>query len=311
MFQLALRIWTGTEMLYPTKFSVMYDPNENKSSVRAFKKNEKIITFDYMLITPFSAINGPIFEKDIIIIDDNEDDLKLVEFDLNTGTYIAKSKNGDIPLTSNHKYEIAGNIFEDTDLINEKNEIIEEKVEEISEELDIDENIKAEISGDESVIEEEISTNESVVEEESNMIKNSSEEPVDINISFISECNDIGIGKYAFTFDVNDVKETYKGSEDNINSKKIDLLGIISALEMLDGKFNVKIFTNSQYVVYPFFKGWIHKWHSSNWYKNDTDRIQNYELWSKLYDYSSQYNISWEFCEELTDEMKECKKIIE
>lgn len=414
MFQLALRLWTGSEMIYPVKFSVMFDPATKKSSVRAFVKNDKFITFDYMMITPFNAINGPIFENDIIVVDGDEEHLKIVEFNVEKGIYIAKDIDGPgyIKMNNSHKYETAGNIYEDKDLLGidsetefvekkenekkeevpekkevenkkskkekkqreEKNIDVEEKLEDnvptsvveepvtLEKEVPLEEPIPLEdnISLDdknisiekEIVIEEDITTSEeekiddkedikeqekqkeqeeklennNFIEETTNMPEIDESEYLDneepnilvnkgdkkiMNIHFISVCGDNSKGGYAFTFECENIKDTYKGAETDTNSKKIDLSGIVSALEMLDGNFDVVLFTTSQYVVYPFFKGWIHKWKESNWFKNDTDRIQNYELWSELYDFSEKYNIKWNFVDKLTEDMEECKKFAE
>ena len=420
MFQLALRLWTGQEMIYPVKFSVIFDPTTRKSSVRAFVKNDKIITFDYMMITPFNAINGPIFEKDIIVVDGDEEHLKIVDFDEEKGIYIARDINGSgyIKMNNSRKYETAGNIFEDSDLLGQEqisnNPIKKEETSEIKEESSKGEDVLKEnpkskktkkdkkqkepvkekiqlseepepisekredkpeeekTSGeikeepvekelnekeeqqteeistisdaknaihDDKTVEESSTVDETSVEKEEiekgnevhdtidnlpeidessyledssvskevNILVNSGETK-DINIHFISVFGNNNIGGYAFTFECEGVKDTYKGSEGNTNSKKIDLSGLISALEMLDGSFNVTIYTNSQYVVYPFFKGWIHKWKEANWFKNETDRIQNYELWSELYEFYNKYNIKWNFVETLTEDMKECLK---
>ena len=183
--------------------------------------------------------------------------------------------------------------------VSKKSEPLEEEVKEESE-------VDGNNIGDLPELDESSYLEESTVPEEVNILVNTGETK-DINIHFISVFGN-NIGGYAFTFECDGVKDTYKGSEENTNSKKIDLSGIISALEMLDGSFDVTIYTNSQYVVYPFLKGWIHKWKETNWFKNDTDRIQNYELWSELYEFYEKYNIKWVFVNNLTDDMKECLK---
>lgn len=345
--QLALRLWTGEEMIYPVKFSVMYDPNNRNSSVRAFVKNEKFITFDYMMITPFKAINGNIFEKDIIILDNDENKIGVVEFDSYKGVFVCHIKdNDDIILNADMNIEVAGNIYEDKVLIEpepepvivcmkqydepigpmplkeEIKEQVEEQVEEtvkdtgnnslLQDDIVISDELNIEINDENTLIVEDTNDDKNEIIEDveiKDILKNSSDEPVNMKIYFISSCNDIGTGGYVFTFACDDIKDTYKGSESNTNEKKIDLSGIISSLEMLDGKFNVTIYTTSQYVIYPFIKKWVYKWYNSNWYKNDTDRIQNYELWEQLFNLCEKYHVKWEFVKELNDDMKECKKL--
>ena len=416
MSQLALRIWTGTEMIYPLKFSVMFDPEKKKSSVRAFINNEKFITFDYMMITPLMAINGPVFLQDIVIINNDYENFYLVKFDKETCLYYAENicSSEIIILNNSLKLEIAGNIFEDRYLFGETTiEEIEETSDVVKEDVIDKNNVTNKENNLESIIEaESISdkkeeTKEDKLEKEqdreSNDINNDfndaieeipAEEIVNINepvlmhlfaptnleleeeffdegglqpytceevtenaesneqdesdlnqtvLSSIDLLNideseyidtsdsiyvnksdyiaDIDIhvfsirygdkGKYAFTFILGDKKDTFKGEEDFFNSNKLDLSAVISALEMLDGKFNVRIYTNSQYVVCPFFKGWIQKWHDSKWYKNSTDMIKNHELWSQIYDFYTKYNIQWEFCETLSEPMIECQAILD
>lgn len=328
--QLALRIWTGTEMIYPVKFSVMYDPKTKQSSVRAFVDNEKFITFDYMMITPFKAINGNIFEKDIVIIDGDENKTGIVEFDLKKGEYVCCTKEECIPLNSMMNIEVAGNIFEDNFLeeetITENIEGTENDVKDTTEETKEENIINNEKLVDNDSLKNEIITEEQtekvepiieeikeeiVSKEKTSLLSNSSEESCNIKIFFMSAFDDNDKGGYGFTFGLNDLRDTYKGSETNTNAKKIDLSGIISALEMLDGNFKVTIYTTSQYVVYPFIKKWIYKWHDSDWRKNDNSKIQHYELWSTLYNLCEKYNVEWEFVKELNDDMEECKKLAE
>jgi len=414
MSQLALRMWTGTEMIYPVKFSVMFDPLKKKSSVRAFVKNEKFITFNYMLITPFSAVNGPIFEMDLLIMDNNEDDIYLVELNPDKCVYVLKNikDNSEHILDVNHRYEIIGNIYEDKDLIseelynelypddnndfnNKKNEEIivnddnktnsdeanneekenpslkEEEISVIEQDSDkIKEIVNDDVNNgvddinneneplnsqeetvtetililDENVEKDEISETmvDNIVEDISNEEDNSLDEPsetvenileninendyvdeyvpkniyenksdyiADIDIHFYSNLEETG--KYAFTFVLGKNKDVFKGSEDAEDKKQLDLIGIIAALEMLEGKFNVTVFTDSQYVVCPFYKGWIQKWYDSKWYKNSTDMIKNHELWFKLYELNKQFNIKWELKKEPTDEMKDCEKVLD
>ena len=378
MFELALRVWTGTEMVYPTKFSVMYDPETRNSSVRIFIKNEKFIVTDYMFITPYKAINGPIFEQDIIVIGDS-DDLNIVEFDRELGTFVAKSLETKefVIMNSEMKFEIIGNVFEDknilegeefieenenkdisadkdiqenNDTLNEDNDTNKEKqIEEDINPSDIDdkENIKEEdISLEkqdvveeidekpedlqETIIDEkieeiiedvtELEINNDIVEdidesdyveiEEENILINKSDKALSVDIHFISDCDDKGNGKYCFTFNIDGKKDTYKGEEEKTNAKRIDLSGIIASLEMLDGNFNVNIYTKSQYVVYPFEKGWIYKWSDSNWYKKENEKIQNYESWEVLLDYVKKYNVKFKIVEKNTDDMEECFNII-
>jgi len=629
MFQLAVRMWTEGGMLYPTKFSVMYDTSRGKSSVRAILKNDKFISEEYMLITPFMAINGPIFEKDIIIVDGNEDILRLVMFSMEAGAYHAiniKDEKDILVMTASHGYETAGNIYEDPYLLedtkfgkgkeslenneaeviceaasqddtkkvlannntdtnnivradakkndaaeafepkkheiqhkqasaektltnnkdlknagnvtggqnnkqfqknngmqqndechnmqnkterhdrqnlqnkqnniqnsqsqqngqgkkkkknrngnnrdnqnpqnrsadtsnhnnrienkdntlfpdeknNKNNPVTKSDIQEngrqvfprhgdaVAEEGNIQEDKqstqkeqsfseKVNVQGDgqakvnpeedtvhppvkeEITIEEKNTSNagdentEKILQKEEPMVfENSKQQDVDnmpkdtdtdslqmisvnqdiyensegyreedqskgesaahrqdiqevmvqtdepdesdyidppsdektseqsacknttgvavkASVYFVSTCYDDN-GSYVFSIISNDMEETYFGKEDNTNPRKIVLQGIIDALATFEGIFNITVYTDSQYVIYPFIKGWINKWKNSNWYKNETDRIQNYELWEQLLELSNKMNVKWEIADQSNERIRRCMNVLE
>lgn len=454
--QLAVRMWTKTGMLYPVKFSVIYNVREKESSIRAFVKNDKFITTDFMMITPFIAINGPIFIDDIVIIDGIEDVFRIVKFDEDDGIYYAVNASNDddkIKMTNKLSYETAGNIYEDYDLIgrdpivssiiseidqkkmkeielpvkeekpkektenlkkdevkNGTNSVDKNKQKEINEKNnqqknDSDKNKQSEslknntgekvdnnkhvdrntknnpinnkkseqpkegneqkqlsngdagsieksqfhnkkdsvvnddknktdgsVSNDkEKVVEKEsikkddektiVEENDKQVEqivekhkelkkEDKSAVKNMGSKKISAELYFVSDC--IGThGSYVFTVSSQGINEMYMGDEDNTNLKKIALQGLIDALATFDGEFSVRLYTNSQYAVYPFLKGWINKWASSNWRKNEnSDKIQNYELWAQLLELSNKLNVKWEFVQRPTEQMKKCIEIL-
>lgn len=484
MFQLTVRLWTEKGMLYPTKFSVMYDVTSKTSSVRAFVKNDKYVSTDYMLITPFDAINGVIFEKDLIVVDSNYDIFRVVEFNMEEGVYQAINIKDDkdiLKMTSAYGYETVGNIYEDKDLIKgtkydivetkeTENAIIEAASKPDTEEVKKKDNepIKAATKEENSDVKpaelnskkepltennnkqkqqntnqvqnqtkkpeqenkpnpnagnaskngnnnqpkennkqngqdikqnkpqneqkhintsnaEKASTNikenkavdslkqEAIIKtdrqaekkeekeknkqestekpeqkvdakketntvppylkenldgqmtfsepdesdyinppkpaEEKSALKNTSDKTAKAELHFISECTSKN-GSYVFSVISRGMEETFLGEEENTDSKKLALQGLIDSLSSFEGSFNVVIYTDSQYVVYPFLKGWINKWKNSNWYKNDTDRIQNYELWAQLLELSNKVNAKWEFVPQPTEQMIKCKNIL-
>lgn len=495
MFQLAVRIWTKNGMLYPTKFSVMYDAKKRCSEVRVFVQNDKIVSSEYMAITPFMAMNAPIFEKDIIVVDMDYDTMRVVFFSMEDGVYKAvniKNENDVLIMTSSHVYEVAGNVYVDREIVrgtkyetadvfpddacDAKNEVVsmrkndspdrdaqkkgaaqnekeknsnkdnskqkptnekkrdmtvdnprndnpsapsakehprkkknknrdlsdknrqpqpqrnqnrqednngkepyktpddktKEKNSAVNKELpketapakesknvlgdDVKEaannsvniftkkddkalsNTVPEYSTDadnskkedhldavqesvslEDVASEQTTNPEAMIESkheppsqgrDTNAAKNSSNETADAQVHFVSKC-DGGHGHYVFMIQSRGMEEVFYGEQDNTNDRKVSLQGIIESLSEFEGKFNVTVHTDSQYIVYPFIKGWIHKWNNSGWFKDDMERIQNHELWSELLNLSSRLHINWALSLSPTEQMVKCQKILE
>lgn len=85
MFPMGIRIWDQGRMVYPVKFSVYLDLEKNISSIKTLIEGKKYQTFNYMMLTTGIAINGYVYEKDIIMIDGEEDKVGIVEFDKMAG----------------------------------------------------------------------------------------------------------------------------------------------------------------------------------------------------------------------------------
>lgn len=134
MFTLGVRLWTGKDMVYPSRFSVLIDFDTKVSSMRTYIDNTRIDSKIYMMLTPGMAVNGEIYEGDVICDCDNDSLVGVVEFDPDLGAFVVFINNNPIYISTNmNKYEIIGNIYEDWDDI--KNDICnQEKFEKILEE---------------------------------------------------------------------------------------------------------------------------------------------------------------------------------
>lgn len=83
-----------------------------------------------------------------------------------------------------------------------------------------------------------------------------------------------------------EAKAAYKGTTNNI----MELKGVIEGLKQLKTKCNVKIFTDSQYVVNGFNKGWIDSWQKNDWKTSAKKPVKNKELWMELLELTKKHN---------------------
>ena len=65
----------------------------------------------------------------------------------------------------------------------------------------------------------------------------------------------------------------------NTTNNRMELLGVISGLEMLKKPCRVQLFTDSKYVADAFNQHWVDGWIRKGWKKSDGDDVKNVALW--------------------------------
>ena len=79
----------------------------------------------------------------------------------------------------------------------------------------------------------------------------------------------------------NNVKEL-SGGEKMTTNNRMELLGVIVALETLKCPCEVVLTTDSKYVVDSVTKGWAKSWQANNWVKSNKSVAKNSDLWQRL-----------------------------
>ncbi|MBP3615584.1 MAG: ribonuclease HI [Alphaproteobacteria bacterium] len=86
--------------------------------------------------------------------------------------------------------------------------------------------------------------------------------------------------------------ELYDGERLTTNNK-MELTAVIKALEFIgDTKLPVELWTDSQYVKNGI-TDWIKGWKKNGWRNSQKQPVKNKELWEKLDELSSKFDISW------------------
>ncbi|HWR58072.1 MAG TPA: ribonuclease HI [Thermodesulfovibrionales bacterium] len=118
-----------------------------------------------------------------------------------------------------------------------------------------------------------------------------------------------------------DMKEKeLSGCERLTTNNRMELLGVISALEALRKPCSVKIVTDSNYIVKGMTE-WIDSWIKKGWTTSQKKEVLNKDLWERLLKASQPHVIEWlwikghnghpenERCDELAREaIKKCKR---
>jgi len=82
------------------------------------------------------------------------------------------------------------------------------------------------------------------------------------------------------------------GSEKHTTNNRMELLGVINALNSLRVACNITLYTDSQYVKNGITK-WISNWRNKNWLTSAGSAVKNQDLWESLDSATQKHNISW------------------
>ena len=90
-----------------------------------------------------------------------------------------------------------------------------------------------------------------------------------------------GPGGWAAILISGEHKKELSGGEKATTNNKMELMGVISALEALKRPCKVKIYTDSQYISNAINLKWLESWKKKGW-KRKGGELKNIELWQRL-----------------------------
>ena len=91
-----------------------------------------------------------------------------------------------------------------------------------------------------------------------------------------------GPGGWGAILRYGEVKKELSGGEAMTTNNRMELMGVISALEALREPCRVELYSDSKYVVDALDKGWALKWRANGWKKPDKKSALNPDLWERL-----------------------------
>ena len=90
-----------------------------------------------------------------------------------------------------------------------------------------------------------------------------------------------------------DVKKEISGGQKNTTNNIMEITAVIEGLKLLKEPCNVKIYSDSAYVVNAFNEHWIDGWIKKNWYNSKKEPVKNKELWIELLEILKKHNASF------------------
>ena len=90
-------------------------------------------------------------------------------------------------------------------------------------------------------------------------------------------------------------RKELSGGEGQTTNNRMELTGVITALEALKEPCAVELYSDSKYVIDGLEKGWAKGWRARGWVKSDKKPALNPDLWGKLLDLCDHHkvNLHW------------------
>ncbi len=92
-----------------------------------------------------------------------------------------------------------------------------------------------------------------------------------------------GPGGYGVILRFGTKEKELSGGEATTTNNRMELTGVIVALEALKEPCKVILTTDSKYVVDSVTKGWLSSWRRNGWRKRDKSPALNADLWQRLW----------------------------
>lgn len=89
------------------------------------------------------------------------------------------------------------------------------------------------------------------------------------------------------------LRKEISGGELETTNNRMELTAPIEALKLLKKPCNVKVYSDSAYLVNAFVQGWIYNWQKNGWKTADKKDVKNRELWEEIYKFTKIHKIEW------------------
>ena len=101
-----------------------------------------------------------------------------------------------------------------------------------------------------------------------------------------------GPGGWGAILMAKDKKKEISGSESDTTNNRMELTAVIEALKTLKKPAQVKLYTDSKYVIDGITK-WIFSWKKTQWRNSNRKLVKNSDLWQNLDNEVQKHKIKW------------------
>lgn len=101
-----------------------------------------------------------------------------------------------------------------------------------------------------------------------------------------------GPGGWGAILEFNGIEKELSGGAADTTNNRMELTGVISALEALKEPCIVELYSDSKYVIDALTKGWAVSWRAKGWRKADKKPALNPDLWARLLELCEKHKVN-------------------
>ena len=102
-----------------------------------------------------------------------------------------------------------------------------------------------------------------------------------------------GPGGWGAILEWNGHEKELSGGEANTTNNRMELTGVIRALQALKEPCQVELYSDSKYIIDAMNQGWAIRWKKNGWMRNKSDKALNPDLWEVLLQLCSYHQVKF------------------
>jgi ribonuclease HI len=83
------------------------------------------------------------------------------------------------------------------------------------------------------------------------------------------------------------------GGEPATTNNRMEMMAVIAALESLTQKCDVRLHSDSAYVINCFKQKWYEKWVRNGWMTSGKKPVENQDLWQRMLEVVRRHKVEW------------------
>ncbi|MDQ7040346.1 MAG: ribonuclease HI [Rhodothermus sp.] len=100
-----------------------------------------------------------------------------------------------------------------------------------------------------------------------------------------------GPGGWAALLRYNHHEKVLTGTAAHTTNNRMELTAVIEALRALKEPCQVDLYTDSNYIVRAFQKGWLERWQRNGWRTSRKQPVENQDLWRQLLELTRRHDV--------------------
>ena len=88
-------------------------------------------------------------------------------------------------------------------------------------------------------------------------------------------------------------KKEISGGANETTNNIMEMTAVIEALKLLKSPCEVKLYSDSAYVVDAFNKKWVDSWQKNGWKNSKKEEVKNKELWETLIELTKVHEVTF------------------